>query len=67
MIKIQLKLTVGIVLPINYTSNATIAEIKTGVKADVKLKIAELFVNQADLTFIPPAELVLMSLEDTLD
>ena len=67
MIKIQLKLTVDIVLPISYTPDATIAEIKTGVKADVQAKVANLFVDQTDLTFVPPVELVLMSLEDTLD
>ena len=67
MIKIQLKLTVDIVLPISYASNATIADIKTGVKADVQSMVADLFANETDLTFVPPAELILMSLEDTLD
>ena len=66
MIKIRLKITVDINLPMDYASNATLDTIKAGVKGTVQDKVQALFVGQDDFTPVPPLELVLLNLEDTL-
>ena len=66
MLKIRLKITVDINLPMSYASNATLDTIKAGVKSTVQSKVQALFAGQTDFTPVPPLELVLMNLEDTL-
>ena len=66
MIKIRIKATIDIEVPLNYAGDATLDTIKQGVRQAVQSKVEDLFVGQTDLTLAPPLELVVMQLEDTL-
>jgi len=65
-IKIRLKVTMDIEIPMSYAPSATLTEVKTGVKADVQTALQNLFAGQTDFTPVPPPELIVMYLEDDL-